>query len=267
MTDVPLAIRLTGFEPYERVMVRAQTRGDDFGRAWASFAVFETDGHGSVDLAQQAPLAGSHENVDPMGLIWSMELDPAAEEECYFRKRTLDSMQIGLSAEVDSEVVAGAQVERLFLAPGETRVEVSEEGLVGVFFGPPGPGLHPGVIVLGGADGGILEHGAALLAARGYAALALGYFGTGSLPSEPREIPLEYFGRAVGWLRARPQVDGDAVSLIGTSLGGLFGLLAAVTYPDIRVVVGYVALGIVMGTGPKTGLPSALTDIPCPSYR
>jgi dienelactone hydrolase len=264
LTDVPLAIRLTGFEPHQQVTMRAQTHDDDFGRSWESYAVFETDGHGSVDLAQQAPLAGSYRDADPMGLVWSMELDPAAEEECYFRKRTLDPVRIAFTAEVGGTALAKAQVERLFLAPGETRVQVREQGLTGVLFRPPGSGRHPGLIVLGGGDGGILEHGAALLAARGYAALALGYFGLDPLPPEPHEIPLEYFGRAISWLQARPEVDEDAIALIGTSLGGMFGLLVAATYPDVKATVGYVPLGLVIGMGPENLPPACLDGEPLP---
>lgn len=255
LTDVPLTIRLTGFAPHQRVTVHAQTQDDDFGRTWESYAVFETDGCGSVDLAQQAPLVGSYEHIDPMGLIWSMELDPAADEECYFRKRTLDPIQIDFVAEVDGAIAAEAQAERLFLAPGEARLVVQEQGLTGVLFVPPTPGPHPGVIVLGGGDGGILEHGAALLAARGYVALALGYFGIKPLPPEPHGLPLEYFGRAINWLQARPEVGDKAIALIGTSLGGMFGLLAATTYPDVQALVCYVPLGMVTSVGPDNRPP------------
>ena len=264
LTDVPIAIRLTGFERHQRVLVRAETQDDDFGRAWGSYGVFEADERGSVDLRRQAPVEGSYESADPMGLVWSMELDPAAKEECYFRKRTLDPIQIRFTAEVAGEVVAEAQVERLFLAPGEVREEVREQGLDGVLFRPGEPGPHPGVIVLGGGDGGILEHGAALLAARGYVALALGYFGTESLPPEPHEIPLEYFERAIGWLQARPEVDGEAIAIIGTSLGGMFGLLAAATCPGVRAIVSYVPLGIVIGAGPEDRPPACHHGRPLP---
>jgi hypothetical protein len=39
LADVPVRIRLTGFEPYQQVTVHAQTDDDDFGRAWESCAV------------------------------------------------------------------------------------------------------------------------------------------------------------------------------------------------------------------------------------
>jgi uncharacterized protein len=84
------------------------------------------------------------------------------------------------------------------------------------------------------------------LARRGYAALALAYFGTRSLPSELVEIPLEYFAGALRWLRSRPETDGDRVALMGGSKGGELALLLGATYPeDIRAVVGYVPSAVV----------------------
>jgi hypothetical protein len=60
--------------------------------------VFETGGTGSVDTAAHRPLDGTYEDADAMGLFWSMELDPAAENECYFRKRTLDPVHVTFDA-------------------------------------------------------------------------------------------------------------------------------------------------------------------------
>jgi acetyl esterase/lipase len=102
--------------------------------------------------------------------------------------------------------------------------------------------------VLGGSEGGLLGEGvAATLARRGYAALALAYFGTRSLPSELVEIPVEYFAEALRWRRLRPdEADGDRVALMGGSKGGELALLLGATYPeDIRAVVGYVPSGVV----------------------
>jgi dienelactone hydrolase len=217
--------------------------------------VFQADADGAVDLAAQAPGEGTYHEADAMGLVWSMELDPAADDECYFRKRTLDPLQVHFTAEVGGQPVARASAERRFLAPGTVRSELREGDLTGVYFRPPGPEPRPGVIVLGGGDGGLLEHGAALLASRGFAALALGYFGLESLPQQPHEIPLEYFGRAITWLQARPEVDARRMALSGTSLGGMYALLAASVYPQVKAVVCYVPLGIVMAQGPENAAP------------
>lgn len=118
---------------------------------------------------------------------------------------------------------------------------------MGTLFSPASSGSRPAAVVLGGSEGGLLGEGvAATLARRGYAALALAYFGTRSLPSELVEIPLEYFAGALRWLRSRPETDGDRVALMGGSKGGELALLLGATYPeDIRAVVGYVPSGVV----------------------
>lgn len=123
---------------------------------------------------------------------------------------------------------------------------VEEENLVGTLFYPSKPGPHPMVIVLGGAAGGLREGGAEVLASEGFAALALAYFGVDPLPRELVEIPLEYFERAIVWLRSQPEVDGNRIAVVGNSKGGELALLLGATYPkDIKAVVGYAPSAVV----------------------
>src|SRR5688572_2898341 len=96
------------------------------------------------------------------------------------------------------------------------RTELRAGGLVGVLHTPDTPGPHPAVLLLEGSEGGVPEQAAALLAAEGFAALALAYFGVESLPPRLEEIPLEYFARALDWLRPRA----TTVAVLGRSRGG-----------------------------------------------
>jgi pimeloyl-ACP methyl ester carboxylesterase len=126
----------------------------------------------------------------------------------------------------------------------ETRVgrrPVQKEGLVGTLFYPTKADVpRPAVIVLGGLDGGLQEGSAAMLASEGFVALALGYFGPQPLFPEPIEIPLEYFAKAVSWLKAQPFVGPNGIAMVGVSKGGELALLLGATYPaDIKAVVGY----------------------------
>jgi hypothetical protein len=131
----------------------------------------------------------------------------------------------------------------------ETRVQrrpIEEKGLVGTLFCPYTPGPHPAVIALGGVGGGLREGGAEALASEGFAALTLAYFGVEGLPRELVEIPLEYFERAIEWLKSQPEVDTNRIAVVGNSKGGELALLLGVTYPeDVRAIIGYAPSAVV----------------------
>lgn len=120
------------------------------------------------------------------------------------------------------------------------RRPIEEEGLVGTLFLPSGSTSSPAVIALGGAGGGLSEGGAETLASEGFAALALSYVGASPLPQELVEIPLEYFERALAWLRGQPGVNAERVAVVGNSKGGELALLLGAVYPkDVGAVIGY----------------------------
>jgi dienelactone hydrolase len=128
-----------------------------------------------------------------------------------------------------------------------TRTEVRDQGMIGAFYQPAGPGPHPAILLLGGSGGGLAgtDVRGALLASHGYAVLVLAYFALEHLPPELFEIPLEYFDTAIRWLEAHPNVDGDRLGVAGFSKGGELSLLLAATFPELKVVAAYVPSGIV----------------------
>ncbi|MDQ3458897.1 MAG: acyl-CoA thioesterase/BAAT N-terminal domain-containing protein [Deinococcota bacterium] len=240
--DTPVTITLSGFEAGSEVTLRARM-ADETDLLWASYATFEVAEDGTVEPASQAPLEGTYVEADPMGLFWSMQ--PEGEPEAGFFLSSLEPWVVTLGAEVSGETVATAAAERLAVAPEVTRTEVRDEGLVGTLFTPPGDGPHPTVIVLGGSEGGLDEGWAALLASRGYAVLALAYFGVDELPEELIEVPLETFYTALNWLAAQDAVDEGRIVLVGASKGGEAALLVASRRPEVRAVVAYVPSNVV----------------------
>jgi dienelactone hydrolase len=82
-----------------------------------------------------------------------------------------------------------------------------------------------------------------VLAAHGYAVLSLAYFNytspvdNTSLPSSLHLIPVEYFGKAIEWLKSQPGIDPERIGLIGTSIGGTVALQVATFYPQIKTVI------------------------------
>lgn len=213
--DKPFVVRFTGLSPGERVNMRLSMT-DKRGAEWRSLATFEADREGMVDLAAHAPIQGSYEGKDPMGLLWS------AAGSGYLYTPSLRPPPVTITAEV-SEEETSIEVQRQLLTDEMESEEVREDSLYGRLFQPTGGAPAPGVLVLGGSDGGLnlyTERQAALLASHGFAALALAYFGADDLPERLADIPLEYFGRAIGWFKGREAVRGDRIGVVGGHLSG-----------------------------------------------
>ena len=105
----------------------------------------------------------------------------------------------------------------------------------------------PGVLLLGGSEGGLNGSlPASLLASHGYPALDLAYFAEPGLPQELKDIRLEYFQRALKWLGSQPAVDPERIVILGASRGAKAALPVASTYPDLaHGVIAYVPSSVV----------------------
>jgi dienelactone hydrolase len=243
LADEPVAVRLRGLQPGQRVALGAEARlGSE--PPWRSQAEFLADDSGTIDLTRHGPQSGSYEGIEPMGLFWSMLPEPGAASlvDLY---STLGPISIDLTAEIEGRAVAHQSLRRLVMSPDLVRTPVREDGLVATLFHPASGGPHAGIIVLGGSEGGLVETQAALLASHGYATLALAYFGIAHLPRNLCLIPLEYFRRAIHWMISHPAVAGDRVTTIGGSRGGELVLLLGATFPEVAAVVGFVPGGVV----------------------
>lgn len=255
LVDEPLSIRVTGLPQGGRVTLRA-TMARTPELAWQSSAVFVADDQGQIDLSRDAPVEGSYQGIDAMGLVWSMTPTSDAWLEARVEEWQLEATQIRFQAEHEGKVIASAEVERLRLAADVTRHELRADGLVGSLFLPPraADARVPGVLVLGGSEGGMREDTAALLASHGYAALALAYFAVPDLPVTLEKVPLEYFEKALTWMANHEAIDGERLAVQGISRGGELALLVAATYPEhVDAVIAHVPSGVVWpGVG---GLP------------
>jgi dienelactone hydrolase len=260
LLDESVRVRVLGAAPGEAVTIRAAVR-DAQGRDWSSSATFVADAAGAVDVAAQAPASGSYDGVDAMGLCWSMRPDREAGGSLPVDRRATDPHRVALTAEAVGSPVAGAAFERRWLAAGVRRERLTPEaadGLAGELFLPAGAGPVPAVLALAGSGGGAPAGKAALLASRGVAALALGYFNYPGRPAQLAEQPLEYFGQALGWLQRHPDVDGARICVTGMSRGAELALLLGTRFPQLRCVVAYQPTAFVgRGVGREASARSA----------
>jgi hypothetical protein len=141
---------------------------------------------------------------------------------------------------------------------GET---VKKEELTGLpfvadFYHVDSSEKQPGVIVLGGSEGGKPDsHLPEMLAQNGYAVLSLAYFNAKGLPENLELIPLEYFDQPIQWLEKNPSVQPGGVILVGASVGAELALLVAAHHPEVRGVIATAPSAVVWQGLSKMSMP------------
>jgi dienelactone hydrolase len=253
--DQPIAIEISGLTAGARLQLRVRNHTLKAEAA----ATFLADDTGTVNTATQAPIDGDYDTIDPGGLFWSAHFDKGADAATMIAAlSSLEPLTCTVTASVDEAEVAKRDFARVLLPRNIVRTPIRDGRLRGTLFAPGDAIDRPGVIVIGGSDGGDLyTFVAALLAAHGMVALSLAYFGHDDLPKELIAIPVEYFVEAVRWLNSRPEVGTSQVAVLGFSRGAEAALLTGATCPDVRAIVALVP-GTLTGGGISGSDPSAM---------
>ena len=227
----PLHPVVEGLAP-DRPIVLRTTEGD--GESWARLVA---DSDGVVDLAEASPSDGTWSGADPHGWIWSLSPPPT---------RPLDGTTASLEVTRGDERLAALSVRRTDTPSAVDTVEVRDDGVRGDLVLPAGEGPHPGVLVLGGSEGGnrVSLRRALDLASQGFAGLAVSYFGAGDLEESIRDIPVERIASAARWLRAHPAVDSEEIGIVGNSRGGELALIAGHRVSGVGAVAAIAPSGL-----------------------
>jgi dienelactone hydrolase len=226
--DQARTIVISHLRPGEIVTVTARSARPD--GSWSASATFKANDTGVVDFARAPSLSGSYTGVSPMGLFWS-------EHRAGSDFAPLSATVTTLTVDAGARRLASARVTQLLSGPGVTEhsERLARVGFVGQYFLPPGGGRRPAVVVWGGSEGGLEASAAwaAQLASHGIPALALAYFDAPGLPCTILNIPLEYFVRAIRWLRSQSQVDPSRVWVESGSRGSEPALLVDAHWPGL----------------------------------
>ncbi len=230
---------------------------DDAQVTWQSHASFQiSPEEGRMRLARAQPHQGTYLRAHPMGLFWSMR--PQSGEDVAFQKRDLSPLRYRLEIEdqqgarllessfvrtlIDSDVT----VEKLDASSGP--------GLAAEFYfkGEESLANRPVTLIFGGSGGGMdfSRRAAALLASRGIPSMALAYFAYPGRPPELAHIEIEYFEKALRWLKARVGNEKASITVMGGSRGGELALILASLYPsEIHQVIARVPSHVVWAQG------------------
>ncbi len=265
--DTPLSIRVSGVQPGANVTLTV-TSVDADGIKWISISTYTASSAGTVNTAT-SPDKLVYPGIDPMvpidlmgapqgspaqAAIWPFGLDVSnttSPSFYWWAKCSLSQAQHGCTwskpldftfTATSGNAHASVTVQRGPALPVTASFEsVAATGFYGVFWQPPaGHDNHVGVMEFGGSGGGMDIPIGAMLAARGYPTLDLAYFGEPSLPKAAKDLSLEYFAKALGWLGRQPGVDPHRLWVMGWSMGSEAALLLGVDYPSL--VHGVVAL-------------------------
>ncbi len=224
-------MRVSGLRPGERVTLTLRST-DARGFVWSSDASFVANTRGVVDTRRAAALSGTYAGVWGMGLVGSLATAKPDRNGAYFWRASGPSV-FTLSVGVGGRTVAVSSFRREWAARPlfQQNETVAATGFYGSFFAPRGAHDRTAVLAFGGSEGGLSTWLlAARLAADGYPTLALAYFDEPGLPQTLKDIPLEYFRRALTWLAKQPQVNPHRIVVMGESRGSEAALLLGVHY-------------------------------------
>ncbi len=241
LMGTPFSLTISGVKPGERVTLEAAST-DNRRRPWRSSAVFLAGPRGIIDIASDVPISGSYGVADILGPLWSMKTpsQPGKRMPSYANDE-VDGWTVEFTARDPSGGKASATLRRVYQMPGEAlvRVPLEKDGMRGFLYYPAGGGPFPGVLILGGSNGGLYEWLAQAMASNGFAVLTLAYFNYPGLPAELVEIPLEYFHRAAAWMKGQGVIRPGRIGLVGGSKGGELVLLLASRYDDFQAVIAW----------------------------
>ena len=244
LVDEPVCIQISGLHPGQNVIVRAKrtTQSRTESIHLSSHAKFHADDDGIVDLARQAPIDGTYKNLDPMGLFWSLHIDHVDRiDETNTLSSTvgqvLQPQSFTLNVESYNQVIGSINITRSWLSNEIQRIPIRNNGLVATLFCPKSGYPRPGVIFVGGSEGGLNEFMPSLLASHGFTTLALAYFGMEHLPKRCSVIPLEYVKTAIEWMQSRNDVIPGWLGMHGTSKGSQLALLSGSFFEQIKAVI------------------------------
>jgi dienelactone hydrolase len=243
----PFSITVTGLMPGEQASINARSI-DASKIVWESNAVFKADTRGIIDVGKQAPLSGDYTDADSLGLLWSMKpQNPKGKRIAPYSHDEVNGLTVEFTVKDSEGQTATARLRRYYQMPGQglTRVPLEKDGLYGFLYHPVSGGPFPGVIILGGSNGGLYEWLAQAFASNGFAALTLAYFNYQDLPQELVEIPIEYFFKAIAWMKTQKGIKSDSLGVVGGSKGAELALLLGSICDDFKAIVAWVPSGYV----------------------
>lgn len=202
-----------------------------------SYCVIKSDENGKVDLWRDKPIRGTYHDIDPMGLFLSVQFT----EELSFGHLVMNEMAepffytLRLLSDFE-EVLDEVHLKKHWAHPLVEQIEVSQDGLYGTIFKPPGPGPFPCIIDSPGVNGHIAKGHSAVFSSEGFLTYTFAAFDHKDLPKKLQDVDIEYYSRHIRYVQSLPYCS-DKIALYGMSLSGTISHYLSTKHPEITAVV------------------------------
>ena len=117
-----------------------------------------------------------------------------------------------------------------FLFNGVKPRIINDNGFQANYFVKKDTEKKASIVLIGGEQWG--DYWGQQFANRGFSGLSLPYTRRDGLPKLPEEINLEYFEKALAWLKKQPEVDPDKIIVMGASRNAELSLVIASIFPN-----------------------------------
>ena len=235
----PFSIHITGLSPGEKVILSAFSE-DASGSEWTTSSDLTATSRGKTTLSFDDTPKNDPQGIDLYGYLSSMR--PTDNSNKNYRYDRENGIKIRFTATNSAGQSASSELVRYYSNPEAELLcdPLDVNGLKGFLYYPEDENrLYAGIILLSGAQGGLEKWLTRIIASHGYAVLALAYFNYQGLPESLAEIPLEYFEKAIEWMKTNEHIKKDGIGLVGGSKGGELVLLLGSRYDTFKVIVAW----------------------------
>ncbi len=124
--------------------------------------------------------------------------------------------------------------------PGANGRRIDSEDWFGNYYPADTDDPRPGILVVGGSEGGLhgqVDRDARAFNREGYAVLAMSFFRGPGQREALALVPLELFQHALDWLGGQRGVDATRLAVVGMSKGAEAALLVASHRPSLAAII------------------------------
>ena len=158
LVDEKISITVKGLSPGQPITLTAKLIGDS-KEEFESYGHFVADEAGRICVEEHPCLSGTYTGVDPMGLLWSMQLSPGQRNGLRLSKKDVtkpycihlklfDGHVEDAANSEDLRPMTSVTFEKWYMADGVRRIPVRDGRVRGTLFIPPGKGPFPGMLKL-----------------------------------------------------------------------------------------------------------------------